>query len=229
MPPGSPRSRCWLRPCGWWRSGVRTWLADRLRDFLYGLIVALVTPVIWALFRLRVRGWRNLRGTGILVARHRSYWDIPVLCVAAGPWNRIGFLARRGLLKNPIFAPLVWGFATVIDRDAFGLKDFRKALRAAKRNRLIGIFPEGTTRPGAKPKPGAIRFAELLDRPLIPANLVPRGPYPPNYPLGFPRMEVRFGPPVSVGELAQGLPPDLPRGERYRLLTERLMERIDAV
>jgi hypothetical protein len=42
-------------------------------------------------------------------------------------------------------------------------------------------------------------------------------------------MEVRFGPPVSVGELAQGLPPDLPKGERYRLLTERLMERIDAV
>lgn len=208
---------------------MRTWLADRLRDILYGLIVALVTPVIWLLFRLRVRGLGNLRGKGILVARHRSYWDIPVLCVAAGPWNRIGFLARRGLLKNPIFAPFVWGFATVIDREEFGLKDFRKALRAAQRNRLIGIFPEGTTRPGARPKPGAIRFAELLGRPLIPANLIPHGPYPPRYPFGFPKVEVRFGRPVSVEELAQGLPPDLPRTERYRRLVERLMERIDAV
>ncbi|HIE47857.1 TPA: 1-acyl-sn-glycerol-3-phosphate acyltransferase [Candidatus Bipolaricaulota bacterium] len=208
---------------------MRSWLADRLRDLLYALIVILATPVIWLLFRLRVRGWRNLRGTGILVARHRSYWDIPLLCIAAGPVHRIAFLARRGLLKNPLFAPLVWGFATVIDRDAFGLRDFRKALRAAKRNRLIGIFPEGTTRPGAKPKPGAIRFAELLGRPLIPVNLVPHGPYPPRPPFGFPKMEVRFGTPFPVEELSQGLPSDLPKPERYRLLAERLMERIDSV
>ncbi len=208
---------------------MRSWLAERLRDLLYGLILIIVTPVIWALFRLRVRGLRNLRGKGILVARHRSYWDIPVLCVAAGPWNRIGFLARRGLLKNPIFAPFVWGFATVIDREEFGVKDFRKALRAAQRNRLIGIFPEGTTRPGAKPKPGAIRFAELLRRPLIPVNLLPHGPYPPRYPFGFPKIEVRFGKPFSVEELGEGLPSDLHKGERYKLLAERLMERIDSV
>ena len=208
---------------------MRSWLADRLRDLVYALLVIIATPVIWALFRLRVRGRRNLRGAGILVARHRSYWDIPVLCIAAGPVHRIGFLARRGLLKNPLFAPLVWGFATVIDRDAFSLRDFHKVLRAAKRTRLIGIFPEGTTRPGAKPKPGAIRFAELLGRPLIPANLVPQGPYPPRPPLGFPKIEVRFGTPFSVEELSQGLPTGLPKAERYRLMAERLMERIDSV
>lgn len=208
---------------------MRNWIADRVRDLLYGFFVVLVTPVIWFLFRLRVQGRGNLAGGGILVARHRSYWDIPILCVACGPRHRIGFLARRGLLRNPLFAPFVWGFATVIDREAFGARDFRKALRAAKRNRIIGIFPEGTTRPGAKPKPGAIRFAELFRRPLIPANIVPHGPYPPRYPFGFPRVEVRIGRPFTVDELAQDLPPELPRGERYRLLVERLMERIDAV
>jgi 1-acyl-sn-glycerol-3-phosphate acyltransferase len=209
---------------------VRSWLADRLRDALYAvLLTLLLVPVIYPLFRLRVSGRRNLRTRGILVARHRSYWDIPVLCVAAGPFNRIGFIARRGLLKNPVFAPFVWGFATVINREDFGLRDFRKAMRAAERNRLIGIFPEGTTRPGAKPKPGAIRFAELMKRPLIPANLIPRGPYPPNYPFGFPRVEVRFGRPITVEELSQDLPPGTDKRERYRILTERLMEIIDSV
>jgi len=207
---------------------VRSWLADRLRDLLYGLLVVIVTPVIWLLFRLRVRGREHLKGGGILVARHRSYWDIPVLCVACGPCHRIGFLARRGLLKNPVFAPFVWGFATVIDREAFGLRDFRKAVLTARRVPLLGVFPEGTTRPGARPKPGAIRFAELLGRPLIPANVIPHGPYPPSYPLGFPKVEVRFGRPFSVEELAQGLPEDIPRKERHQLLAERLMERIDA-
>ena len=203
------------------------WIADRIRDVLYAALAVLASVVVWPLFRLSVRGRKNLQGKGILVARHRSYWDILILCVAAGPLRRIGFLARRGLLRNPLFAPFVWGFATVIDREAFSTRDFRKAVRAAERNKIIGIFPEGTTRPGARPKPGAIRFAELLDRPLIPANIVPHGPYPPSYPLGFPKVEVRFGRPFSVEELAKGLPEGMPRKERYRLLAERLMERID--
>ncbi|MGC9530082.1 MAG: lysophospholipid acyltransferase family protein [Candidatus Bipolaricaulaceae bacterium] len=205
-----------------------SWIAARVRDVLYALLVALITPGVWALFRLSVRGREHLRAGGILVTRHRSYWDIPVVCVAGGPTRRVMFLARRGLLRNPLFAPFVWGFAVVIDREAFGLGDFRRAVRAAGGARLLGIFPEGTTRPGARPKLGAVRFADRLGRPLIPVNLVPHGPYPPRYPLGFPRVEVRFGPPVTVAELAATLPPELPRLERYQRLTDKLMERVDA-
>ncbi|MCR4391952.1 MAG: 1-acyl-sn-glycerol-3-phosphate acyltransferase [Candidatus Acetothermia bacterium] len=208
---------------------MRTWVADRVRDVLYGLLVLIAWPVVVGLFRLSVRGRRNLRARGILVAPHRSYWDIAILCVACGPFRRITFIARRGLLRNPLFAPFVWGFATVIDREAFGRDDFRRALHSAHRARLLGMFPEGTTRPGARPKPGAIRFAELLGRPLIPVNIVPRGPYPPRYPFGFPRIEARIGLPITVHELAGDLPPDLPRPERHRLLADRLMAHIQAL
>jgi 1-acyl-sn-glycerol-3-phosphate acyltransferase len=164
----------------------------------------------------------------VLVAHHRSYWDILILAVACGPTRRITFLARRGLLRNPFFAPFVWAFATVIDREAFGREDLRRALRATERAKLLGVFPEGTTRPGAQPRTGAIRLAERLGRPLIPVNVVIRGPYPPLFPR-FPRVEVRIGTPLMVEELALGLAPGLSRPERYRILTERLMERIDAV
>ncbi len=203
---------------------MRAWLVERLRDVLYGLLVLLATPVVRLLFRLSVRGKPAARG--LVVAPHRSYWDIPILCVAFGPFRRIVFLARHGILRNPAFAPFVWGFAVVINREDFGLKDFRKTLRAAKRARWIGIFPEGTTRPGAKPKPGAVRFAELLDLPLIPVRLVPRGAYPPRPRWRFPKVEVRIGPPFRVEELAADLPADLPKAERYHLLSQRLMERV---
>lgn len=197
---------------------------ERIRDVVYAALVLLATPVVWVLFRLSVRG--KPRGRGLVVAPHRSYWDIPILCVAFGPFRRIVFLARHGLLRNPAFAPFVWGFAVVIHREEFGTRDFRKTLRAAKRARWLGIFPEGTTRPGAQPKPGAIRLAELLDLPLIPVRLVPNGPYPPRPRWRFPKVEVRIGSPFTVAELAADLPPDLPKAERYRILSQRLMERL---
>jgi len=203
---------------------VRAWLADRIRDVLYAFFVGLATPVIWALFRLSVRG--RIPPRGIVVAPHRSYWDIPILCVAFGPHRRIVFLARHGLLRNPAFAPFVWGFAVVIHREDFSVRDFRKTLAAAKRARWLGIFPEGTTRPGAKPKPGAVRFAEQLGLPFIPVRLVARGPYPPRPRWRFPKVEVRIGEPFTVADLAGDLPPDLPRPERYRLLAQRLMDRV---
>lgn len=203
---------------------MRAWLTDRVRDVLYAFFVGLATPAIWALFRLSVRG--RIPPRGIVVAPHRSYWDIPILCAAFGPHRRIVFLARHGLLRNPLFAPFVWGFAVVIHREDFSVRDFRKTLAAAKRARWLGIFPEGTTRPGAKPKPGAVRFAEQLDLPFIPVRLVAHGPYPPRPRWRLPKVEVRIGAPFTVADLAGDLPPDLPRPERYRLLAQRLMDRV---
>jgi len=212
------------------RRAVWKWIADRVRDAAYALLVAVLWPIVTAAFRVTVRGRTNLRSHGVVVAPHRSYWDIPLLCVACGPFRRITFLARSSHLRNPVLAPLVWAFAAAIDRDAFGVRDFRRAMAAAARARLLGIFPEGTTRPGAQPKPGAIRFAEHLGYPLVPVNLVAHGPYPParflRIPVRLPRIEVRIGPPVTVDELAREMSADLRRSDRHRVLTQRLMERI---
>ncbi len=213
---------------GWWRNAAAR-LVEALKDIIYGLLVILAATVIYPLFRLRVYGRANLKEGGILVARHRSYWDIPLICVACGPRHRVNFIARRGLLRNPIFAPFVWGFATVIDRERFGPDDYKRTIRAARRSRILGIFPEGTTRPGARPRTGAVRLAELLRKPLIPVNIVPKGPYPPRkFPPCFPRIIIHIGRPLFLEELARDLPEGIRRTERYRLLTHRLMEIIDS-
>jgi len=167
-------------------------------------------------------------GEYIAVARHRSYWDVALFAVAIGGWNRVHFIARKGLMKgNVVLQAVIRVFATVIDRENFSRSDFREMLAAIRRERLIGIFPEGTTREEVDPKSGAVHFASMAGKAFLPVDIRAEGPYPPKYPFGFPKVTVSIGSSVSIDELSDGIDADVPRAERYRLLTERLMQRVD--
>jgi 1-acyl-sn-glycerol-3-phosphate acyltransferase len=172
------------------------------------------------------------RGRGyIVVARHRSYWDTPILAAAVGWPNRLHFVARKGLFRKvPLASPLIRTFSTVIDRDNFRLSDYRKLRQAVQRERLVAIFPEGTTRQEVDPKEGAIHFARVSGKPLLPVNIEPRGPYPPEYPVRFPQVTVSIGEPITVEELEDAAGCALGTSDQgERSLSHVLMERIDAV
>ena len=202
-----------------------------IKNGIYAFLVGLSHLLLKVLFRLRICGREHLKtGEYIVVARHRSYWDIPILSAALGAWNRVHFIARRGLMENNLLVqPLIRAYSTIIDRENFGTSDFRKVLTAIKRERLVGIFPEGTTRERVEAKSGAVRFARLSHKDLLPVNIQPVGPYPPQYPFRFPRMTVSIGEPIAVATLEQGIPTGTTRSERYRAMSERLMERVDNV
>lgn len=201
--------------------------------FVYWLAVALLWALVKVLFRLRVHGRDMIRRSGgyIAVARHRSYWDAPILAVAVGWPNRIHFVARKGLGRRfPMIAPLLRLFATVIDRDRFRLADYRRLRTAVQRERLVGIFPEGTTRQQVDPKAGAVHFARISGKPLLPISIRPQGHYPPKYPVRFPQVTVTIGEPITVEELEIAASSSAASGaETERTLSARLMERVDAV
>ena len=209
---------------------VKRWLAELGKTLLYNGAVALLWVICKLLFRLRVYGKENIpRDGAILIARHRSYWDVPLIGVALG-FKRIHFVARKTLIKeNPIFGFFVKLYAIPIDRENFKPGDFRRVLQAIQERKLVGIFPEGTTKGAPFPRTGVVRFAERTGQAILPVNIVPRGPYPPDYPFRFPRVEVRFGRPFKLAELEQALPKGLSREERYRRLSLMLMEQVDAV
>ncbi|MCR4403818.1 MAG: 1-acyl-sn-glycerol-3-phosphate acyltransferase [Candidatus Acetothermia bacterium] len=190
--------------------------------------VAVVALACKLLFRLRVEGREKIPDDGaILIARHRSYWDIPIIAVACGARRRISFVARRSLIReNPLIGIFVLLYAIPIDRENFRPTDYRRVLQAISAGQLVGIFPEGTTK-GAAPKIGVVRFAEKTGQKLLPVKIVTHGPYPPRYPFGFPRAEIYIGRPFRLQELAEELPPGLDRREREARLTLMMMERID--
>ena len=210
---------------------MATGLGERIKSGIYRVGVPLLGLLLKPLFRLRVEGRENVPpGRGVLlVARHRSYWDIPLLLAALGGRNRIHFLARHTLLRNPFFYPFVKYFAIPINRENFGREDFRRVVRALEREKIVGIFPEGTTLPTDRVRIGVIKFAERSGRPFLPVRLETEGPYPPRYPFGFPRVRALIGKPFSLRELEAELTGAESRRERYEKLARALMERVDRV
>jgi 1-acyl-sn-glycerol-3-phosphate acyltransferase len=203
-------------------------LGIALKNGLYTVFVILAHVVLRILFRLRIEGRSNVsRSEGfIVVARHRSYWDIPIVTAALGATNRLHFVARKGLMKsNPLVQPLIRAYSTIIDREHFGLADFRQMLDAVGRKRLVFIFPEGTTRHRVDAKGGAVYFASAAGKRILPINIRAVGPYPPKYPFQFPRVTVSIGAPIAVADLEGG--GDARRSEKLRDMSERLMKKVD--
>lgn len=201
-----------------------------LKRLVYGILAPLFNLAMKGLFRLRVEGLEHVPDDGaLLVARHHSYWDITLLIAAIGLRRHILFIARRSLMRNPVFYPFIKHFTVPINRDQFRKADFRRVTEALEAERLVGMFPEGTTRQSAEVRLGVIRFAERTRKPFVPICLVNEGPYPPDYPFGFPRITARIGRPFSLAELktdVEGLE-EMPKQDRDDVLAQALMARID--
>ena len=196
----------------------------------YAAVVLLLSVIAKLLFCYRVVGRENLKQgeSYVIVARHRSYWDIPLMAAAVGARDRIHFIARQGLMRAlPLLRIVIRAYSTVIDRESFSKDDFRRMAESFERERLIGLFPEGTTRRRVDAKGGAIHFASLARKNFLPVNIRAEGPYPPKYPFRYPRVTVSIGAPISIEELEKGLETRETRAERYRDMSARLMERVD--
>lgn len=205
-------------------------LRTGIKNGLYAFFTLLCFVALKVFFRVRIKGRQNIdKDAGyIAVARHRSYWDIPALTVAVGMTNRVHFIARKGLMRSiPLLHLIIRGFSTMIDRDNFGKSDFRKMLAAMKRERLIGLFPEGTTRERVDVKVGVIHFAKLSGKRILPINISSAGPYPPKYPFRFPRLTVYIGESFLVSELQDRENKAASRSEQYQQMSEQLMLRVD--
>jgi len=129
--------------------------------------------------------------------------------------------------RYAVLQPLIRTFSTIIDRESFSRSDFRRMLEAIKRERLIGLFPEGTTRKRVEAKGGAIRFAMMTGKRLLPLNITARGPYPPRLPFGLPQITASIGKSITIEELKHGIDVNTTKSELSRLMSDRLMEQVD--
>jgi len=196
---------------GWWK--VLWWL---------------VYPVSRGLLGLRVRGADHIprEGSVILAPNHRSYWDPPLVGVAAP--REVYFLAKQELFSGTslfarAFARLItWLHAIPLRRTAGGHRALREALRLLRQGRVIVIFPEGTRNKTRYPllpfRRGVVFLAYRAGVPVVPTWIKNVRQPVWKWILRLAPPEVRFGPPL--------LPE---KGESPERFSWRLMEALIAL
>ena len=192
--------------------------------------------IVKLLFNLDIEGMENVPDNPadiVITPSHTSYWDPPLLGVAFGLSREIHFIAREGLLKNPLFSLPVRTFSTTINRENFGKKDLIKMMRAFQGEGLICVFPEGTTTGNVKPKSGTVRMAEKSNRKFLPIKIeYERSPI--EFPFLFAPARMAIGKPVSLEELKRSAAESLGKEASdiesdYRALSFRLMDIINGL
>jgi 1-acyl-sn-glycerol-3-phosphate acyltransferase len=133
---------------------------------------------------------------------------VPLL-VAVSP-RPIMFMAVAGVFGSRAAS---WVFTRLggfpVRRGVGDLAGLRAAIDVVRSNRMLGIFPEGTRRPGrlVRFRPGAAWIALATGAPLVPAaivgtgDIIPRGTWVPRRSA----VQVTFGEPINV------VPEDEPR------------------
>lgn len=141
------------------------------------------TPVIGvALAFFKTMGWKihtsgaehlPLDGPAVIATNHVGYLDFTFVGYAARERGRlVRFMAKEEVFRHKIAGPLMRGMKH-ISADRFGDAGaaVTRAMEAAKRGEVIGMFPEGTISRSFVPrtgKTGAARIAIAADAPLIP-------------------------------------------------------------
>jgi len=204
---------------------------------VYFLGRAVLRPLFWLLYRTRRIGHRDIPAGGplLLASNHQSSWDTVLIPVAA--IRPVQFLTKSTYFtKSGLMGRfLKWFFTSIgavpVVRTAG--HDAKAALAAGtailQAGSVFAIFPEGTrSRDGRlyKGRGGAAWMALATDAVVVPVGLVGTDTMRAFGWLrrGHERPEVRFGPPVALGDLA-----GLPGGAARRIATERIMDAIAAL
>lgn len=194
---------------------------------VYAIVGALSWPVMHGVFRLRVRGLENIpEGGAVLAANHISSLDPWPLGLPLWPHRQLYFMGKAELF-NPVLGPILRGAgAFPVRRGEHDLQAIETAVRLCREGKLVAMFPEGTRRAkglrkkfAARPRGGSARIALAADVPLVPAAV--KGT---DRLLTLPRLQISYGRPVPLDDLA-GLPPR----DAVDTATQRLMTEIGAL
>lgn len=159
--------------------------------------------LIRRVYRIEVEGGERIPATGaaILAANHESLADPFFLAVATK--RPIHYMAKAELWRNPLVGRLLdWGGTFPVERGGGDSDALRHGVRLLEEGALLGIFPQGTSRP-RRDRPflrGAARLALATGAPLIPVRLVntEKALRPRKVKIGFPQVRICVAPAISV-------------------------------
>jgi putative phosphoserine phosphatase/1-acylglycerol-3-phosphate O-acyltransferase len=182
---------------------------DLLRPFL--------NPAAYPYARFDIDGTDRIPRTGpvIVVANHRSYFDIAAMAVTVGHAGRpIRFLGKAEVFDAPVIGQLASALGGIrVQRGTGSHEPLRAAADALEGGQLVALMPQGTIPRGEtffdpvlKGKRGAARLAAMTRAPVIPIGqwgtekVWPRSSRVPNVTnvLHPPQVRVRVGEAVAL-------------------------------
>jgi 1-acyl-sn-glycerol-3-phosphate acyltransferase len=183
-------------------------------------------PVLYGLFRLRVRGTENVPAGGgfVLACNHLSNLDPWPLGIPLWPRHWLRFMAKAELYWWPAKYVLSGVGAFPVHRGRTDVEAVETAVRLAREGSVVVMFPEGTRRTKglakkhrARAHTGAARIALEAGVPLVPAAVAGTDRL-----LTLGRLRIAYGAPLELEDLrATG---ELRHSSQEA--TERLMARI---
>ncbi len=173
----------------------------------YWLMKALLSPIFYLLWRVKVEGRENVpkRGPVILAPNHVSFVDsmfVPLVLA-----RRVTFVAKAEYFDS---FKTAWFFraAGQIPMRREGGSASERALTAARDvlngGGVLGIYPEGTRSPDGRlyrGHTGVARLALGCKVPVVPVGLIGTTDVQPigaNFPRPFRRVTIRFGAPLDM-------------------------------
>ncbi|MDE5736916.1 MAG: 1-acyl-sn-glycerol-3-phosphate acyltransferase, partial [Oscillospiraceae bacterium] len=159
--------------------------------------------------RLAMHIWFNLKFEGrehidkhknyIYVSNHRSYAD-PVLVALAG-YGRYGFMAKKELFENKLFAGLIrWLGAFPVERGSGDTNAIDMAVKSVQDGRNLLIFPEGTRSKDGRVGRGKAGVALVASK--VHADIIPVGINFEGEKLHFrSKVIVKIGEPIRADSL----------------------------
>ncbi len=154
-------------------SSVFHQIANRAAAFAVKILLSCVA-------RIRVLRGENVNRSGgfLLAANHISHFDPPIISSVAR--RKIDWMAMSEFFPVPGLGQFLRAVdAFPADRHRADRKTIRTAVERLKGGRIVGVFPEGGIRDGARSllegaplRPGASTLAHIADVPILPCVIL---------------------------------------------------------
>jgi 1-acyl-sn-glycerol-3-phosphate acyltransferase len=148
---------------------IANWLAAKFMKLLFG----------WS-SRMHVIGCENAESAGgfLLASNHIAHFD-PFI-ISSVVRRRIDWMAMAEFFPMPIVGMFLRAVdAFPAERDRADRKTIRTAIERLKNGRIVGVFPEGGIRDGARSllegapiRAGAITLAHIAEVPIVPCVIL---------------------------------------------------------
>ena len=171
---------------------------------LYAVVLFLIKIVYTIIYRPHFHGTENIPDKNkayIVCSNHLSANDAIFMAWRLG--QQTHFVAKEEIMKNPILRFFAKIFGVIpIRRGGADVGAIRKAIDAVKAGGVLGIFPQGTRRRGAKPEVSQFRSGVGMMAAHAEADVLPMYIKTKNYRIKwFRRVDIYFGELIKYEEL----------------------------